>query len=1124
MSLVSSNVNHNNLFGFLHKIYSDANLSGDYKNALKDLRAIVDEFFVLFGQEYKYLSCFNIMLKLSESPKFEGNDIIHYLQDFRIKANASAHSYTANAITKNDLEQGIMAVAKSYAIFYDLEVPTELARVYADTKLMLLNKRDNYRVNEKVDLRVIVKEQVDAGNFLNVFLEFDAQMTIYKLYYNRELKEFKKNLKKLNPNQIISLPDAEINEQLKIINCDFAIIEPDYLMNVTDIAEGIQDDGYGFLNHYIVKKYEPFKSNKHLVLGNIANRILDMLIHEEADKPLQLKSVFEDAFSEYSLDLAVVLKTDADSKELREKIESNLDNIRQTLKEQVQNGLKLNQKGCLLEPSFLSPRYGLQGRLDALFISDSSQVIIELKSSGMKQREQARKSHNAQAVLYSLLTQRVNTEIKTRSEYILYSSISNCLIKSKSDLTDKQKIINLRNSMVMAELEFAKKQDLLNYFDCIFKYTYIEPNLSVSSFSREQIAKWKELLDQADNLAKKYIANWHYFIFNELVQSKIGSNNDRNHASLWNFDVNVADEHTGFCELKITLNNSTANPPVIEFQRTQDLNEANTMRAGDIIIIHESLQGSNIAEKQIHKGTIISIKPNYVQVQLNQRQTNKDYFANTERWEINTDYMDSSIRKMLFGLWNFLALNSNNPSRQLKILGTLAPNVGEISQKATNNPIAELTDAEEHLVNRAVAAPDYFLISGPPGTGKTSRTLKALVSKLHQNPSERILVMAYTNRAVGEICSSLKQLTLEFIRIGHRHSTELNMQEYLLDAKMAEAKNKDQITELLANNRIFVGTLSSILGKNMLFDMQGGFTTMIVDESSQILEPQLLPLITQVPKFILIGDHKQLPAITLQNEYDTEVTDEDLQEINLYDSSIAYFERLWMLCVRNGWEHAFGTLTRQGRMHQDIMKFPNAKFYAGELQLADREHQLEDTIWKRLNKGQKWAETLSSSRTLYIATKKCETGINKQNLNEAKLIAEIVVQLFKIMKQNGIDKLFSQHIGIIAPYRKQVAAIRDALSKIDLERQFEQITIDTVERYQGSERDIIIVSLCLNNEHQLKSLTNYGIGDNKHVDRKLNVMLTRARKQIIILGNEELMKTDANYSELIADYEQVSLT
>jgi hypothetical protein len=136
------------------------------------------------------------------------------------------------------------------------------------------------------------------------------------------------------------------------------------------------------------------------------------------------------------------------------------------------------------------------------------------------------------------------------------------------------------------------------------------------------------------------------------------------------------------------------------------------------------------------------------------------------------------------------------------------------------------------------------------------------------------------------------------------------------------------------------------------------------------------------------------------------------------------------------------------------------------------------------------------------------------NTEEARIVADLVRRLYRQM-----DTTFDaqKSIGIIVPYRNQIAMIRKELEQLRLPA-IDKISIDTVERYQGSQRDVIIYSFTIQNRFQLEFLTaNTFVEDGKPIDRKLNVAITRARKQLILTGNEATLRQNFLFSELI-DY------
>ncbi len=285
------------------------------------------------------------------------------------------------------------------------------------------------------------------------------------------------------------------------------------------------------------------------------------------------------------------------------------------------------------------------------------------------------------------------------------------------------------------------------------------------------------------------------------------------------------------------------------------------------------------------------------------------------------------------------------------------------------------------------------------------------------------------------------------------------------------------------------------------------FTTAIIDEASQLLEPQIVGVLCQVNKFILIGDEKQLPAVVVQSSDVIPPQSEDLKEIGLTNLSNSLFERLLNRCIENKWK-AFGRLKDQGRMHQQIQDFPNQQYYDGDLSPINPKIQCAITpeYWKE--NVCNLEEILKSKRTLFIPTK--VENLRNVNIGEAKLVGELVKDLAPLFDEENLEK----GIGIITPYRAQIAEIRKHLP----DQLVDRLTIDTVERFQGSQRKVIIISLALNNARQLSLLEV--LDDAGVVDRKLNVALTRAQDYLIILGCPDVLKESPVYKSLLDYYEE----
>src|SRR5690554_2178598 len=481
------------------------------------------------------------------------------------------------------------------------------------------------------------------------------------------------------------------------------------------------------------------------------------------------------------------------------------------------------------------------------------------------------------------------------------------------------------------------------------------------------------------------------------------------------------------------------------------------------------------------------------------------------------DFMEASFGSMYRGLYAFLMANQNRKDLLLNQRPL------EINEEVRLNKKIDSPYLNE-IITKAKQAKDYFLLIGPPGTGKTSIALKSMVEEFYQDENSNILLLSYTNRAVDEICESITQIQpeIDFIRIGSEHSTEKRFQHRLLKNVIKHHTKRAQVKATLEGCRVFVGTVASISGKSALFQMKK-FDVAIIDEASQILEPQLMGILTAkhisnanaIQKFIMIGDHKQLPAIVVQSPLSSIVENELLLNAGITDRRISLFERLYRYHQNDSNSKHWFMLTKQGRMHSEIAAFANQEFYNNNLETVPVAHQKEPLKWKIKDASCPLQKIVSKERLTFLASKKLKEDKSfKTNSLEANITSTLLKTIYNLHQENNIPFLPLKSVGIITPYRSQIALIKKKIQQLQIP-ELNEVTIDTVERYQGSQRDIIIYSFCVNHISQLQLLSNTFVENEQLIDRKLNVALTRARKQIFITGNPYFLQENTVFNKLL---------
>ena len=898
------------------------------------------------------------------------------------------------------------------------------------------------------------------------------------------------------------------------------VIEPDYLIDVTAVAECFKNTGTEPLLH-LLKRFMPFESSVPLMIGNIANYFLDELM-------TQPEKAFKELFpTVFKLNpLAFTLFDNHQIREIHAKSQKHYITLKQMVLEQFEKQ-GIQKQFCYIEPSFYSDAYGLQGRLDVFYQNtnkaEKETSIIELKSGKayMPNRYGISHNHYTQTLLYDLLIRSAFGKVMP-TNYILYSGVDDRPLRFAPTIKAQQyEAIQVRNQLVAIEqgLINLKEGDLVN--PPLLRHLHPDRFPQILGFLRRDLIAFSKTFYELDVLERKYFTLFTSFIAREHRIAKMGvhgSSKRNGQAAIWLDSYKEKEDNFNIIShLKLKEFQGKESDPFIYFEKTIETNNLANFRRGDIAVLYpfRDMRATPLQD-QVFKCTIILIDNSQVVVRLRSRQFNTTIFDEDIHWNLEHDLLDSGYTNLYRGLYAFAEVS---PAKRALLLARNPPRMP--IQKTLDAP-TELTKEQQEIYKKIISARDYFLLWGPPGTGKTSMMLKSVVQYLYRETSENILLLAYTNRAVDEICAAIERIGEvikgDYIRIGSRFATSEKYVEQLLAHKLVPIHNRKDLKDLLLKHRIFVSTVNGIVGKKDLLKLKT-FDHVIIDEASQLLEPYLVGLLPHFKRFILIGDHQQLPAVVLQSPEASKVEEKDLHEIGLSNLRDSYFERLYKQCQQNNWHWAFAQLSHQGRMHKDIMHYPNQFFYNNNLKILPKDipahTKQEASLQYNLPDDPTFLEhLLCKQRVVFIDTPVDEhSKTHKTNRYEAGKILEVIQSFQIIYKKNNL--IMTPHsIGIITPYRAQIAQIRHQLQVANMNLQY--LTIDTVERYQGGARDIIIISLCTNNLSQLDSLVSLS---EEGVDRRLNVALTRARQHLIIIGNQKILEENPIYKKLIQSIE-----
>ncbi len=430
-----------------------------------------------------------------------------------------------------------------------------------------------------------------------------------------------------------------------------------------------------------------------------------------------------------------------------------------------------------------------------------------------------------------------------------------------------------------------------------------------------------------------------------------------------------------------------------------------------------------------------------------------------------------------------------------------------------------LNPTQEEAVNKVMHAKDVAIVHGPPGTGKTTTLVEAIYETLHRE--NQVLVCAQSNMAVDWISEKLVDRGVPVLRIGNPTRVNDKMlsftyerrfeshpdypqlwsirkairELYSQNRKGANRENirqkinslKDRATELeirinealFSEARVIACTLVSSANR-VLMGMK--FGTLFIDEAAQALEAACWIAIRKADRVVLAGDHCQLPPT--------------IKCIEAMRGGLA--ETLMQKIVRNKPE-AVSLLKIQYRMNDEIMKFSSDWFYHGELKSAP---EVKYRSILDFDTSIVWVNTEGMDCNEEFV------GESFGRINKAEAALSID-ELKKYINKIGKERLLEERIdfGLISPYKAQVQYLRQLIKKDAFFKPFRGlITINTVDGFQGQERDVILISLVRANEDgQIGFLNDL---------RRMNVAITRARMKLIILGDASTLTKHPFYKKL----------
>ena len=558
---------------------------------------------------------------------------------------------------------------------------------------------------------------------------------------------------------------------------------------------------------------------------------------------------------------------------------------------------------------------------------------------------------------------------------------------------------------------------------------------------------------------------------------------------------------------------STGERTTLSLVKTTLEQHQSSFQVGSVVSVFKS---ESQQEKQI-SGVISYLNKEKMRVILRENETPE--WLDEGKLGVNLLFDEASYKEMSRALQIVAEAERGRIAELREILYGASP---PVFRNGYDYHTPSLNEKQNQALTKVINAQDLAIIHGPPGTGKTTTLIQAIKSAI--DTEKQVLVCAPSNAAVDLLVEKLLEEDVNTLRIGHPARLTENVIENSLDVKVShhpqfkdlkenrrkseelrklgykykrnfgkqERQQRDRILKEAKalkkysreiENYIIDNLLESaqviactVTGANQMFLKDRTFKTVFIDECSQAMEPACWIPVIKAQRVIMAGDHCQLPP-TVKSIKAAKAG----LEVSLFEKAISNTQTDTML-------------ETQYRMAPPIMGFSSLYFYQNKLQTA--------------------GEVLTRSERVlceFIDTAGCGFNEDKDSNTLSTYNKEEAYLLVKHLSQNQPAQELT--IGVIAPYKAQIKLLNEIVQEENaLEGITENIRINTVDAFQGQERDVIYISLVRsNNDSEIGFLKEY---------RRMNVAMTRARSTLVIVGDSATLASDSFYRQMIDYIEQ----
>ncbi|XP_014256899.1 DNA replication ATP-dependent helicase/nuclease DNA2 [Cimex lectularius] len=888
---------------------------------------------------------------------------------------------------------------------------------------------------------------------------------------------------------VVSLKGCKTDDGWVVEWGGLLVVNPDHLVSTTQIVQSLYCTRKTVLSGLFNEIGD--RGPDHMVIGCIVHELLEVVLMKKCTMRDEIEKVCDELTKGQGFTVKMFMEG-MDYEKTVERVRSYLPSIFDFVTRYMAYSGKHPNRARVdgenwngeiadvidIEENIWSPTLGVKGKIDATVRvrTPNNRNILKLMPLELKTGKVSFSlEHRGQVILYCMLLRDLGERVD--AGLLLYLKDSGGIKEIAAAEREMRDLTLLRNGLSQSICEIEKAQNARPPVlpNPINRKSCTSCGHLIACFSALRIDGLNKI--ESDNILREvgpgataHLKQCHLeYVFRLVALQTLENGSSKSSAArIWSEEAKKREEK-GRCFAGMAVESCT--PSSCGRYNVSFVKADSSIISAETFSVAQTVAVSQGGRAVVAMGFVKSADSRSVQLLLDR------CFKPGDKVELDAYESNALLSSVLSNIGLFL---ENTPTAEFlresiieKKIPKFAPKLTSKVKKLGQGVLEKLNREQCRAVLQALAAERYILVKGMAGTGK-STTLRALITLLH-SLGKRVLLTAYTHSAVDNILERLVD-TVPVLRIGPDHRIKTSLRDH---CESSLIRNMEGITveklEKAFQSYQVVGVTCH--GASHLWLQRQRFDYCIVDEATQVTQTAVLRPLFLAEKFVLVGDPKQLPPLVL---------DEQAKALGLGES---LFQRLDCPAVTT-------VLKEQYRMNRKINEIANGLSYGGELRCAN-DHIAEATIaYPIRDDAPAWlVKALSGDiqDSFVIVDIHAESKMTNSNELEATAVERIVNEL----AASGAD---SSQIGVVATYREQVNLIRRKLNEPAVE-------VNTVDQYQGRDKEIILYSTSKNTNHNHDDIT---------ADmNRLTVAVTRARKKFILVCDKAFITLYSNFDQLI---------